>query len=136
MSNMDSTGTTNMPNLYLKYVRDEDDNFVIFNKNNHSVAHKDFKPFMGNLKSAGFLGINRINGKVVCGGRSESLNVDSIPENDTEFFTNFFKSDSNCYILGNSYVIFASNKPIDEFEGFHKIELMSDEASITDVVFL
>lgn len=36
-----------MPRMNLKYVRDDKDNFVIFNKNNHSVYHRDFKKIHG-----------------------------------------------------------------------------------------
>ena len=124
-----------MPNLYLKYVRDNDDNFVVFNKMNHSVAHVDFKPFMGNIKSAGFLGINRISGKVVCGGRSESLNIDSIPDDDSQFFTDYFSHKKLCYIFGNSVLVFASNHPIDEFDRFD-VEMVSNCGNLTDIAFL
>jgi len=124
-----------MPGLHLKYVRYEDDNFVIFNKTNHALAHSDFKFSMGNIKTACFLGINRIRKKVVCGGRSESLNVDSIPDDDSEFFTNYFKNKNICYILGNSGLVFASNLTIDDF-GHFDIEMVSNCVNLTDIAFL
>ena len=124
-----------MPNLYLKYVRDKDDNFVIFNKMNHSVAHVDFKPFMGNIKTAGFLGINRISGKVLCGGRSESLNIDSIPDDDSQFFTDFFRHKKLCHILGNSGLVFATNLTIDDF-GHFDLEMISNCGNLTDITCL
>lgn len=118
-----------MPRLHLKYVRDEDDNFVIFNKTNHAVAHSDFKFSFGKIKSAGFMGTNRISGRIMCDGRSESLNKDSLPIDDSEFFSRYFKHAKPCFIFSNSTVVFASNMPIETFEKFN-VEMVTNHANI------
>lgn len=124
-----------MPQLNLKYVIDVEDNFVIFSKSNSQYVHADFKPYLGEVKSAGFMGINRINNRVVCNGRSNTLDVDSIPLNDSYFFSNFFKNKEQCFIHGGSSLVFATNLPVDTFHRMD-VEMVTNVANTTDIVFL
>lgn len=124
-----------MPANNLKYVLDENSNFVIFPKHNHAVAHVDFKRYLGKIKSAGFMTVNRINGRVSCGGRSDSLNVDSIPDTDSHFFTDFFRHKNICYIHGCSLVVFATNMYESNFSVWN-VENVTNCANLTDIVHL
>lgn len=124
-----------MPQLNLKYVLDIDNNFVIFSKTDHQYAHADFKPYLREIKSAGFMGINRINNRVVCNGRSNTLDVDSMPVDDSEFFSNFFKNKEICYIHGGASVVFATNLPVETFNRMD-VEMCTNVANTTDIVFL
>lgn len=89
---------------------------------------------MGNIKSAGFMGINRIKQRVVCNGRSDSLNVDSLLE-DSDFFTNYFNQSLECNVYGNSTVVFASNMPIESFEQFN-VELGDSDVNLSLLTYL
>lgn len=121
--------------FHLKYVIDDDNKFVIFHKVNNTM-HSDFKVFLGKIKSAGFLHFNRINGKFVCKGRSESLNVDSNPVSDSAFFTDFFRNKETCYIMGGIdepfKLVFATNLSLDEFDGWD-MDYVTNCANLDDI---
>lgn len=95
----------------LKYIIDSNNNFVLFNRQSET-SHVDMKPFFeGKIVGAGFCRVHG-GGRIVCQGRSETLNIDSRTE-DGEILTEYFAKEKVCNsFVGNYYpfkTVFATN---------------------------
>lgn len=69
----------------MKYVMIDENFPVIFH---NTVVHRDMR-YAGRITSAGFCQQDA-EGTWFCYGRSESLNMDSHPEQDSKIINNFF----------------------------------------------
>lgn len=117
----------------MKYVIDEDHNFIIFNQIGNTFSHRDVGMFLGNIKSAGFIHIDVFTHTIKCSGRSDTLNIDS-DENDSHIFMTIL-TDRIYHIHGSEYIVFASNLPNHHFNSLNT-ETAVENATIDDVVCL
>jgi hypothetical protein len=120
----------------LKYIIDSNNNFVLFNRQSITM-HSDMKPFFdGKIVGAGFCRING-GGRVVCTGRSETLNIDSRPKEDSDIITNYFK-ENHCKIVageGSPFdIVFATN--IKGIEDYWCFSVVDEEAELQLVKYL
>ena len=122
--------------LTLKYVIDSNNDFILFNRHS-STNHSDVKPlFDGKVVSAGFCLI-KLNGEIVCSGRSETLNLSSRPELDSEILNDYFKDGNVCLLVDGKTIpfntLFATNvKDIEDYD----FEILDNNADIHEVKYL